>query len=154
MVKIYTYIYVLVLLTAFSVGAYAQDTDGPTIFVEHRCYTCHTINAQESEVKAAMDAFAKSKGVPPKDIHEEKEPKGGDLSNVGAIRTKEWFTKFLKDPKPYFKDTPDCQDKARQKYRKRFKGPHEQFEKLVTYLTTLKYGNMQDKGFQQCLKKQ
>lgn len=153
MVQIHRYVYVLVLLAALSIGAYAQDSssDGPTIFVEHRCYTCHTIKAQEAEIEAAKEAFAKSKGVELKEKEEKEEAKGGDLSNVGAIRTKEWLTKFLKDPRDYFKDTKECQKEAKKKYRKRFKGSDEQFEVLVTYLTTMKYGDMQEEGFESCL---
>ena len=154
MVQIHRYVYVLVLLTAFSIGAYAQDAtvDGPTIFVESRCYTCHTIKAQSAEIEAAKEAFAKSKGVDLKEKEGEKEEaKGGDLSNVGAIRTQEWITKFLKDPRDYFKDSSECKKEAKKKYRKRFKGSDEQFEVLVTYLTTLKYGDMQEEGFESCL---
>jgi len=153
MVQIYRYVYVLIFLAAFTAGAYAQDSsaDGPTIFVESRCYTCHTIKAQEAEIEAAKEAFAKSKGVELKDKEEKEEAKGGDLSDVGNLRTKEWLTKFLKDPRPYFKDAKDCQKEAKKKYRKRFKGSDEQFEVLVTYLSSLKYGDMQEAGFESCL---
>lgn len=153
MVQIYRYVYVLIFLAAFTAGTYAQDTsaDGPTIFVEGRCYTCHTIKAQSEEIEAAKVAFAESKGVELKDKDDKEEAKGGDLSNVGAIRTKEWLAKFVKDPKPYFKDTKECQKEAKKKYRKRFKGSDAQFEVLVSYLATLKYGDMQEEGFESCL---
>lgn len=153
MVQIHRYVYILIFLAAFTTGVYAQDSsaDGPTIFVEGRCYTCHTIKAQSEEIEAAKVAFAESKGVELKEKDEKEEAKGGDLSNVGAIRSQEWLTKFLKDPKDYFKDTRECKKEAKKKYRKRFKGSDEQFEVLVTYLTTLKYEDMQEEGFESCL---
>ena len=154
MVQIYRYVYILIVLTALSAGAYAQDgtADGPTIFVESRCYTCHTIKAQAAEIEAAKKAFAESKGVELKEKDDDKdESKGGDLSNVGAERDKEWITTYSKDPRDYFKDTKECKKSAKKKYRKRFKGSDEDFEVLVTYLTTLKYGDMQEEGFESCI---
>lgn len=153
MVQIHRYVYVLIFLAAFTAGAYAQDSsaDGPTIFVESRCYTCHTIKAQSEQIEAAKVAFAESKGVELKEKDEKEEAKGGDLSNVGDLRSKEWLSKFLKDPKPYFKDSRECQKEAKKKYRKRFKGSDEQFEVLVTYISSLKYGDMQEEGFESCL---
>lgn len=155
MEQIYKYVYVLILVVASLIVANVQDSkaeDGPTVFVEGRCYTCHTIKAQSTEIEAAKVAFAESKGVELKEEDEDKEEsKGGDLSNVGNERDKQWLSDFLKDPKEFFKDDAKCKKLAKKKYRKRFKGSDEQFEVLVTYLTTLKYGNMQEAGFESCL---
>jgi len=156
MEQIYRYVYVLVLLISSFTVANTQSSaaDGPTIFVESRCYTCHTIKAQSAEIEAAKVAFAESKGVELKEDEDKEEAKGGDLSNVGNLRDKQWITDFLKDPKPFFKDSASCKKEAKKKYRKRFKGSEEQFEVLVTYISSLKYGDMQEAGFESCLKEQ
>jgi cbb3-type cytochrome oxidase cytochrome c subunit len=138
-------------------AAYAQDGSvqqkGITIFVEKRCYTCHTVKAESAQVEAAKEAFAKSKGVELKESEEDKdESKGGDLSNVGADRDAKWLTDFIKNPKDYFKDTPDCKKLAKKKDRKKFKGTDAEFQDLLAWLETLKYGNMQEAGFESCLK--
>src|SRR3990172_3955147 len=66
MVYIYRYIYALVLIFAVSAWAHAQDGSvqqkGIKIFVEHRCYTCHTIKAESDAIQKEKEAFAKSKG--------------------------------------------------------------------------------------------
>jgi hypothetical protein len=156
MVQIYRYVYVLIFFFIVSGTALAQDTDaqkqGQEIFVEGRCYTCHTIKAQSAEIEAAKEAFAKSKGVELKEDEDEKEEsKGGDLSDIGNMRDQKWIATFLKDPRDYFKDDKKCKKEAKKKYRKRFKGSDEQFEVLVSYLTTLKYGDMQEEGFESCI---
>lgn len=157
MVQIHGYVYVLALLLMIPAAAYAQDGSvqqkGITIFVEKRCYTCHTVKAESAQVEAAKEAFAKSKGVELKESEEDKdESKGGDLSNVGADRDAKWLTDFIKNPKDYFKDTPDCKKLAKKKDRKKFKGTDAEFQDLLAWLETLKYGNMQEAGFESCLK--
>jgi cbb3-type cytochrome oxidase cytochrome c subunit len=132
-------------------AAYPQDGSvqekGIAIFVEKRCYTCHTVKAESAQVEAAKEAFAKSKGVELKESEEDKdESKGGDLSNVGADRDAKWLTDFIKNPKDYFKDTPDCKKLAKKKDRKKFKGTDAEFQDLLAWLETLKYGNMQEAG--------
>ena len=153
MEQIYKYVYVLVFLSMVSAAAYAQDAQqqGQALFIEKRCYTCHTIKAQAAEIKAAKAAFAEEKGVAPKEKDEKDDAKGGDLSNVGAERDKEWIATYSKDPREYFKDTKACKKSAKKKYRKRFKGSDEDFQVLVTYLSTLKYGDMQEEGFESCI---
>jgi len=157
MVQVHGYVYVLALLLMIPAAAYAQDGSvqekGIAVFVEKRCYTCHTVKAEAAQVEAAKAAFAKSKGVELKESEEDKdESKGGDLSNVGADRDAKWLTGFLKDPKDYFKDTPDCKKLAKKKDRKKFKGTDAEFQDLLAWLETLKYGNMQEAGFESCLK--
>jgi len=158
MVRIYGCVYALVLIFAVSAWARAQDASvqqkGIEIFVEHRCYTCHTIKAEADAIQKAKEAFAKSKGVELKP-EEEKEEKGiaPDLSDVGKRRDVESFRAFLKDPKSYFKDTPECQSNAKKKYRKRFKGSPEDFEALIAFLSSLKYDSY-NKDFVSCLKKE
>ncbi len=155
MEQIYRYVYVLAFLFLISTASYAQDAsvDGPTVFVESRCYTCHTIKAQSTEIEAAKTAFAESKGVDLKedDDDEKDESKGGDLSNIGAERDQEWLTDYVKNPKKFFKSDAKCKKLAKKKYRKRFKGSDEQYEVLIVYLATLKYGDMREEGFESCL---
>lgn len=157
MVQIHGYVYVLALLLMIPAAAYAQDGSvqekGIAVFVEKRCYTCHTVKAEAAQVEAAKAAFAKSKGVELKESEEDKdESKGGDLSNVGADRDAKWLTDFIKNPKDFFKDTPDCKKLAKKKDRKKFKGTDAEFQDLLSWLETLKYGNMQEAGFESCLK--
>ncbi len=144
----------------FSVNlSWGQDSDteekGIKIFVEHRCYTCHTIKAQSQEIEKEKEEFAKAKGVEVKEDEEEDEEegkKGGDLSNVGAQRDSKWIKDFSKDPKAYFKDDTECQRLAKKKYRKRFKGSEADLDILVAYVSSLKYGEQQEAGFKSCLK--
>ena len=157
MVQIHGYVYVLALFLMIPAAAYAQDGSvqekGIAVFVEKRCYTCHTVKAESAQIESAKEAFAKSKGVELKESAEDKdESKGGDLSNIGADRTQEWLTKFLKNPKDYFKDTPDCKKLAKKKERKKFKGTDAEFQDLVAWIETLKSGNKQEAGFESCLK--
>ena len=156
MVQIYRYVYVLAFLFVISASSYAQDADvqkqGQALFIEKRCYTCHTIKAQAAEIEAAKAAFAESKGVELKEKDDDKDKsKGGDLSNVGSERDKQWITDFVKNPKKFFNSESKCKKLAKKKYRKRFKGSDQDFEVLVTYITTLKYGDMQEEGFESCL---
>ena len=157
MVQIHKYVYVLALLFLLTVVGYAEESSvqqkGIEIFVEKRCYTCHTVKAEAAQIDEAKVAFAKSKGVEVKEDAEEKEEsKGGDLSNVGADRDGKWLTEFLKNPKDYFKDTPVCKKLAKKKERKKFKGTDAEFQDLLAWLETLKFGDQQEPGFEQCLK--
>ncbi len=154
MEQIYKYVYVLAFLFLISTASYAQDAsvDGPAVFVESRCYTCHTIKAQSAEIEAAKKAFAESKGVELKEDDDEKEKsKGGDLSDIGNDRDQKWLFDYVKNPKKFFKSGSKCKKLAKKKYRKRFKGSDEHYEVLITYLTTLKYGDMKEAGFESCL---
>lgn len=154
MVQIYRYVYVLAFLFLISAASYAQDAsvNGPAVFVESRCYTCHTIKAQSAEIEAAKAAFAESKGVELKENEDEKEKsKGGDLSDIGNDRDQKWLSDYVKNPKKYFKSESKCKKLAKKKYRKRFKGSDKEYEVLITYLTTLKYGDMKEAGFESCL---
>jgi cytochrome c2 len=46
--------------------AFAQDNEvaenGRKMFIEKRCYTCHTINAESDAIQKEKVAFAKSNG--------------------------------------------------------------------------------------------
>jgi len=126
---------------------------GRKIFVESRCYTCHTIKSEAAQIEKEKEAFAKAKGVELKDDDDDgdDEKKGGDLSNVGKNRDSEWLTEFVQKPKNYFKTEADCKKIAKKKYRKRFKGSEEELNTLVTYLTSLKY-EKQGEVSESCLK--
>ena len=157
MVQIHKYVYVLAFLLMLTATGFTQESSveqkGIAVFVEKRCYTCHTVKAEAAQIDAAKAAFAKSKGVEVKEDAEEKEEsKGGDLSNVGADRDAKWLTDFIKNPKEFFKDTPDCKKLAKKKDRKKFKGTDAEFQDLLAWLETLKFGNQQEPGFEQCLK--
>jgi len=159
MEQIYRYVYVLAFLFVISAASYTQGADaqkqGQEIFVESRCYTCHTIKAQSDEIEAAKAAFAESKGVELKEDEEDgdkkDESKGGDLSDIGNERDQKWLTDYVKNPKKFFKSDAKCKKLGKKKYRKRFKGSDEEYEVLIVYLTTLKYGDMREAGFESCL---
>jgi len=143
---------VVIGLAAFG-GAVAAAADDPGIkvFVEKRCYTCHTVSANPA-VDKAKTAFLKESGADAGDAEGDKDTKGGDLSDVGKKRDAAWLTAFLKDPKPHFKDDADCQKEAKQKDRKKFKGTPEDFAALTKFLGTLKSEAKQAPDFQSCLK--
>lgn len=127
---------------------------GRAIFVESRCYTCHTIKSESDAIEKAKEAFAKAKGVELKDDDDEDgddEKKGGDLSDVGNERDSKWLSEFVTNPKDYFKSEADCKKVAKKKYRKRFKGTEEELNTLVSYLSSLKYGKQEEKS-ESCLK--
>ena len=87
-----------VLITAVVlVGGTAVAADkGLDTFVEKRCYTCHTIAAKSADVDKAKAAFMKAQGVESSG-DEEKDKRGGDLSDVGKKRTAAWLKTFLKN---------------------------------------------------------
>jgi len=156
--QIFRYIFILTFLVIYSGLSFAEDTkindQGRKIFIESRCYTCHTIKAEAAQIEKEKEAFAKAKGVELKDKDDEEgndEKKGGDLSDVGKNRDSEWLTEFVQKPKDYFKTEADCKKIAKKKYRKRFKGSEEELNALVTYLTSLKY-EKQGEVSESCLK--
>jgi cbb3-type cytochrome oxidase cytochrome c subunit len=132
--------------------ASAADDAGVKVFVEKRCYTCHTVSARASDVDKQKAAFIKSMGAEPEEAGEARETKGGDLSDVGKKRDRAWLQTFLKNPKPGFKADGDCQQEAKKKDRKKFKGTPEEFDALLTFLTSLKQDAKQAPGFTSCLK--
>ncbi|HXG30840.1 MAG TPA: c-type cytochrome [Thermodesulfobacteriota bacterium] len=151
----------LLSVLVLSLGvAWGQGTNqvevGRKVFIEKRCYTCHTVNAEAKVIEKEKEEFAKAKGVEvkPKEEEEEEEDQkvGGDLSNVGKVRESKWIQEFVQNPKDYFKEDPECAKKAKKKYRKRFKGTEEELSALVAYLSSLKYEKQQEKDFKSCLK--
>ena len=128
----------------------AADDPGVKVFVEKRCYTCHTVSANPA-VDKAKAAFLKESGAEP-DEDSGGDTKGGDLSDVGKKRDAAWFDEFLKNPKPHFKDDAECQKEAKQKDRKKFKGTPEEFTALTKFLGTLKSDAKQAPDFKSCLK--
>ena len=150
MEQVYRFIFILSIIGLFTSISIAED--GRKLFVEHRCYTCHTINAESAEIQKEMEAFAKAKGVELKETDEEAGSQKHDLSNIGNERNSEWLTSFLKSPKEYFKDSADCKKLARKKERKKFKGSDEDLKILVNYLASLKYGDQSKGEPESCLK--
>ena len=138
--------------------AFAQDNEasenGRKMFIEKRCYTCHTINAEADAIQKEKEAFAKSKGVELKSDEEDDEGIAPDLSDIGTKRDAESITAFVKNPKKYFKDTPVCKSNAKKKYRKRFKGSPEELDVLVIYLSSLNYDSYTKEDFDSCLKEE
>jgi cbb3-type cytochrome oxidase cytochrome c subunit len=156
--EVYKAFFILICLFIF-VGSADTGADevkelGRKIFIEKRCYTCHTINAESKEIEKEKERFAKEKGIETSSDDEEEDRIGVDLSDIGNKRDKDSLTKFLKNPKPFFKDSPPCKRNAKKKYRKRFKGTPEDFDSLIAYLITLKYESQQEKDFESCLKEQ
>jgi len=138
--------------------AFAQDNEasenGRKMFIEKRCYTCHTINAEADAIQKEKEAFAKSKGVELKSDEEDDEGIAPDLSDIGTKRDAESITAFVKNPKKYFKDTPVCKSNAKKKYRKRFKGSPEELDVLIIYLSSLNYDSYTKEDFDSCLKEE
>lgn len=152
-------LFMLSISLAWGQGADQVDK-GRKIFIEKRCYTCHTVNAQSDVIEKEIAEFAKARGVEVKEEddededgdEDEKEKRGGDLSHVGKVRDTKWISEFIQDPKGYFKEEPECAREARKKQRKRFRGAKEDLDALVAYLSSLKYEEQQAKGFKSCLK--
>ncbi|HZF10294.1 MAG TPA: c-type cytochrome [Thermoanaerobaculia bacterium] len=67
---------VLGLLLTATVASVADDP-GKAVFMAQKCNLCHSVTSQ------SIDRTMKSSKAP-------------DLSNVGATRTADWITKFLK----------------------------------------------------------
>lgn len=148
----------VVMIILYSM-AFAQDNEaagnGRKMFIEKRCYTCHTINGEADAIQKEKEAFAKSKGVELKSDDDDKdEGIAPDLSDIGTKRDTESLTAFLKNPKKYFKDTPVCKKNAKKKYRKRFKGSPEELDVLVIYLSGLNYDSYREEDFDSCLKEE
>ncbi len=134
-------------------AAWAADDAGIKVFIEKRCYTCHTVSARAADVDKQKAAYLKAAGAEPAEEGEgDKDSKGGDLSDVGKKHDAAWLQDFLKNPKPQFKDDADCQREAKQKDRKKFKGTPEELTVLTTFLTGLKGEAKQAPGFTSCLK--
>lgn len=164
--QISRYIFTVATLTAFLLSVTLSVTlvrtanaahvdEGRTIFVENRCYKCHTVQSEASAIENEKAKFAESMGVEAKaDDDEDDDKTGGDLSHVGKIRDSAFLKKFVQDPRDYFKDSFDCQRTAKKKYRKRFKGSDEELEALVAYISSLKYENQQAADFESCLKEE
>ena len=152
--QISRFIFTLTVVLLITSQVWAQDVDkGRMEFVKNRCYKCHTINSDSVAIEKDMKEFAQSMGVEYKPDEEKDEEKmGGDLSHVGNIRSKEFLTKFVQDPRSYFKDTPDCERESKKKYRKRFKGSDAELKDLVAYISSLKNKNQQAADFKSCLK--
>jgi len=147
-----------VVMIILSSTAFAQDNEasenGRKMFIEKRCYTCHTINAEADAIQKEKEVFAKSKGVELKSDEEDDEGIAPDLSDIGTKRDAESITAFVKNPKKYFKDTPVCKSNAKKKYRKRFKGSPEELDVLVIYLSSLNYDSYTKEDFVSCLKEE
>jgi hypothetical protein len=137
-------------LTLVATVASAADDPGIKVFVEKRCYSCHTVSANPA-VDKAKTAFLKESGAEP-DEEGGGDTKGGDLSDVGKKHDVAWITEFLKNPKPHFKDEGDCPKEAKQKDRKKFKGTPDELGALTKFLGTLKSEAKQAPGFTSCLK--
>jgi len=154
----FTFLLIPVVVIILYSTAIAQNNEaaanGRKIFIEKRCYTCHTINAEADAIQKEKEAFAKSKGVELKSKEKDDEGIAPDLSNIGSKRDAESITTFLKNPKKYFKDTPVCKSNAKKKYRKRFKGSPEELEVLVIYLSNLNYDSYTQEDFVSCLKEE
>ena len=147
------------LLLFLESGTFAQESKqvemGRKLFIEKRCYTCHTVKAEEQLNEKEKEAFAKSKGLDLEAEEDKKDKKdkkkGGDLSHVGKEREAKWIRKFIPKPRGYFKDTPDCKRLGKKKHRKRFKGTDSELEALVAYISGLKY-DQKEKRPESCLK--
>jgi cytochrome c551/c552 len=104
----------LSILVLFLVGfcarvALADDDPGKKIFLDNKCNACHSVDSQN--IKKTMESS-----------------KAPDLSNVGAEKTEEWITKWLK------KEV----DIDGKKHPKTWSGTDDDLTTLVKWLGTLK----------------
>lgn len=136
----------------FAGAASAADDPGIKVFIEKRCYTCHTVSSRAADVDKQKEAYLKAAGAEPAEEEGDKDSKGGDLADVGKKHDAAWLQDFLKSPKAQFKDDADCQRAAKQKDRKKFKGTPEELSALMAFLTGLKGEAKQAPGFTSCLK--
>lgn len=131
----------------------AADDPGLKVYIEKRCYTCHTVSARAADVEKQKAAFINQMGAEPEEEGgDEKGSRGGDLSDAGKKRDAAWTRDFLKSPKAHFKDDANCQREAKKKDLKRFKGTPEELTALMTFLSSLKQEAKQAPGFTSCLK--
>ena len=147
----------VILLALVLVGLLGRDAaaadPGLKVFIQKRCYTCHTISARSADVEKEKAAFIKETGVEPEEGEaDEKETRGGDLSDVGKKRDAAWLQEFMKSPKGHFKDDAACQREAKKKDRKKFKGTPAELDALMAFLASLKQEAKQAPGFTSCLK--
>lgn len=133
-------------------GEAAAADAGLKVYIQKRCYTCHTINARSAEVEKEKAAFIKEMDVQPEEEAGDKESRGGDLSDAGKKRDPAWLRDFLKSPKGQFKDDAACQRAAKKKDLKRFKGTPEELDALMVFLQGLKQEAKQAPGFTSCIK--
>jgi len=81
-----------------------------------KCNTCHSIETQQIAKTMKTVPSSMAKNPPP------------DLSNIGADKTAEWITKFLKKEETLNK----------QKHPKTWAGKDDELKTLVDWLATLK----------------
>lgn len=140
----------LALLGLLGGEAAAADA-GLKVYIQKRCYTCHTVNARAAEVEKEKAAFIKEMDVEPEE-EGDTESRGGDLSDAGKKREAGWLREFLKSPKGHFKDDAACQRVAKKKDLKKFKGTPEELDALMAFLGSLKQDAKQAPGFTSCIK--
>ena len=97
----------------------AEDSQGPKIFAQHKCQSCHSVKVLGIEVV---------KDVEEAEVVEEDEIKPGDLSGIGNRRTAEWLELYLRR-----KESVEG-----RKHKKRFKGSKNQRLALIAWLESLK----------------
>ena len=106
-------------------SAAAQDKpataakDGKTLFLDNKCNTCHTIQAQSIAKKKAEATDAKE---------EKSEKKPPDLSSVGLERTAAWMSKYLMKTEAI----------KGEKHGRKFRGTEPELATLTTWLETQK----------------
>jgi hypothetical protein len=96
----------------------APAADGKGLFLQYKCNSCHTIEAQQVVKKEdkSEESDSKSKKKPP------------DLSGVGKKHTGEWITKYLNK----------LESIEKEKHPKKFRGTEAELKTLSTWLSTLK----------------
>jgi mono/diheme cytochrome c family protein len=97
----------------------AAAKDGKTLFLDNKCNTCHTIQAQSIVKKKAEDAEAKE---------EKSDKKAPDLSGVGLERKAPWMSKYLMKTEAI----------KGEKHGRKFRGTEAELATLTTWLETQK----------------
>jgi mono/diheme cytochrome c family protein len=117
--KVLLFVFVITLVPisfALAAETTAKDEPGKKIFLDNKCNICHSIQAAGIAKKGPAMTSTPGKNAPP------------DLSGVGAERSADWITKFLK------KEV----DLNGKKHSKLWTGKPEDLTTLAKWLESLK----------------
>ena len=99
----------------------AKDLPGKAVFLQYKCNSCHSVEAQKIAVKKSEDAEADAEA-------EEDKTEPPDLSGVGLEQNAVWMSKYLTKKEKLHDKT----------HRKKFRGTAPELKDLTTWLSTLK----------------
>ena len=108
---------VLVMVMAAAAQDKPAAKDGKTLFLDNKCNTCHTIQAQSIVKKKAESTDAKE---------EKSDKKSPDLSSVGLERKAAWMSKYLMKTEAI----------KGEKHSRKFRGTAADLSTLTAWLET------------------